>query len=98
LSGGEKKLLSFVRTLNANAALTLLDEPSEGVAPENIDRMATMIRDGCASGRSFVLAEQNLSFLMATMDRAIVLDHGEVVFGSAKCETSREDLERYLKV
>ena len=43
LSGGERKLLSFARTLGLSAPLTLLDEPTEGVQPENIERMAGLL-------------------------------------------------------
>ena len=44
LSGGEKKLVSFTRVMAERAPLTLLDEPSEGVQQEHIDRMAALIR------------------------------------------------------
>ena len=43
LSGGERKLLSFTRTLGLQAPLCMLDEPTEGVQPENIERMARLV-------------------------------------------------------
>ena len=96
LSGGEKKLVSFVRVLAEGADLTLLDEPTEGVQQENIALMAGHIRQRCSTGASFLIVEQNLTFLMAVMDQVLVLDHGETVFqGTA---FARESLERHLRI
>ena len=96
LSGGEKKLVSFVRSLGEGAALTLLDEPTEGVQHENIALMAQHIRQRSDAGASFLIVEQNLSFLMSVMQRVLVLDHGEPVFQSNRF--TRQALEHYLRV
>ena len=79
LSGGERKLLSFARTLGLSAPLTLLDEPTEGVQPENIERMAGLLHQRRAAGASFVVVEQNLSFVEAVADEVLVLDHGRIM-------------------
>jgi ABC-type branched-subunit amino acid transport system ATPase component len=96
LSGGEKKLVSFVRVLAEGADLTLLDEPTEGVQQENIALMAGHIRQRCGAGASFLIVEQNLTFLMAVMDQVLVLDHGETVFQGTEFE--RESLESHLRI
>src|SRR5207244_3463109 len=49
LSGGEKKVLSFVRGLAEAQPAVLLDEPSEGVQWENILHMAALIAEKKAS-------------------------------------------------
>lgn len=98
LSGGERKLLSFARTLGLASALTLMDEPTEGVQPENIDRMAKMVRRRCADGASFIVVEQNLGFIEAIADDVLVLDHGEVVASGALADLGREALEVHLVV
>ena len=98
LSGGERKLLSFTRTLGLASALTLLDEPTEGVQPENIDRMAQLVRARCATGASFVVVEQNLAFVEAIADDVLVLDHGEVVAEGALAALGREAIEAHLVV
>ena len=98
LSGGERKLLSFTRTLGLAAALTLLDEPTEGVQPENIERMAQLLRRRCAAGAGFIVVEQNLSFVEAIADDVLVLDHGEVVAEGALGELGREAIKRHLVV
>jgi branched-chain amino acid transport system ATP-binding protein len=98
LSGGERKLLSFTRTLALHADVSLLDEPTEGVQPENIDRMATLLRARCEAGAAFVVVEQNLSFLGAVADQVLVLDHGECVLQGALGAFSRDELTRHLMV
>jgi len=98
LSGGERKLLSFARTLALGAALSLLDEPTEGVQPENIARMAQLVRRRCAAGASFVVVEQNLAFIEAVADDVLVLDHGEAVAAGALAALGREAIEAHLLV
>lgn len=98
LSGGERKLLSFTRTLGLHATLSMLDEPTEGVQPENIDRMARLVREVKASGRSFAIVEQNLTFIEQVADDVLVLDHGECVLAGSMAALGREALERHLLV
>ncbi len=98
LSGGERKLVCFCRTLAEQAALTLLDEPTEGVQPENIERMAAEVARRAAQGAAFVIAEQNIGFLLSTMSAAVVLDHGEVVLAGSAAELDRATLEEKLRL
>lgn len=98
LSGGERKLLSFTRTLGLQAPLSLLDEPTEGVQPENIDRMARLVGAAQADGRCFVIVEQNLSFIEQVADDVLVLDHGECAVAGTLASLGRETLERHLRV
>ena len=98
LSGGEKKLVSFCRALADRAPLTLLDEPSEGVQPANLERMAAVLRERCAAGASFILVEQNISFLQSVMHGVMVLDHGDVVAAGPVGEFDRGRLEACLRV
>jgi len=98
LSGGERKLLSFTRTLGLAADLSLFDEPTEGVQPENIARMAQLLRERQAQGASFIVVEQNLAFLESVADDVLVLDHGNAVLAGAFQQIGRERLEAHLVV
>ena len=98
LSGGERKLLSFARTLGLGAQLTLLDEPTEGVQPENIERMAQLVRHRRAAGALFVVVEQNLSFIESIADNVLVLDHGETMVAGSLARLGREAIEAHLVV
>ena len=58
LSGGEKKLLSFSRTIAEPTKLVLLDEPTEGVQSDNIDLMSEVINEEKSKGRGFLIVDQ----------------------------------------
>ncbi len=98
LSGGEKKILSLVRALSEDAALVLLDEPTEGVQQENIDRMQALVAARKAAGTAFLVVEQNIHFAEAVADRVLVMDQGRVVFDSPMLATNREQILAYLRV
>jgi len=79
LSGGERKILSFCRALGEALPLTLLDEPTEGVQAESIEKMAAFIALRASQGAAFVVVEQNLGLVSAVADETIVMDHGACV-------------------
>lgn len=98
LSGGEKKILSFVRGLAEAQPLALLDEPSEGVQWENVLHMEALIAERKARGAAFVLVEQNLAFAERVADRYLVMDQGRVVLKGARAEIDRAQLLTHLHV
>ena len=98
LSGGERKILSFVRGIAEAGRLLLLDEPSEGVQQENVERMAAFLREAKAAGRGLLIVEQNLAFALEIADRVIVMDHGEVVLAGAAADMTEDALAAYMHV
>src|SRR5262245_57662510 len=98
LSGGEKKILSFVRGLSEAQPLLLLDEPSEGVQWENIEHIAAAIAQAKAQARSFFVVEQNLAFAELIADRYLVIEQGRVVREGRRDELTREQLLAHLHV
>ncbi len=80
LSGGEQQLLTVGRTLMGNPSVLLLDEPSEGLAPIMVQRIAELIKKLRQLGSTIILAEQNLNFCLSLADRAVVIDRGRDVF------------------
>ena len=98
LSGGERKILSFVRGVVETGQLLLLDEPSEGVQQENVERMAGFLHEAKAAGRGLLIVEQNLSFALEIADRVIVMDHGEVVLAGAAADTTEAALAAHMHV
>jgi branched-chain amino acid transport system ATP-binding protein len=86
MSGGEQQMLAVARTLMGNPLLVLLDEPSEGVAPVIVERMANTIADLKTAGLSVLLSEQNIAFAAMVCDRAYVLEKGQVRWQGAMAE------------
>ena len=98
LSGGEKKVLSFCRALAENTHLVILDEPTEGVQPENIDRMNACICSAAAAGRGFLIVEQNLNVIAEVSDKVYLLDRGQCVFEAPNGPGLRDELIARLRV
>ena len=98
LSGGEKKILSFCRVMAENTSVVLLDEPTEGVQPENISLMADTIKEAKSIGRSFAIVELNLEFVEKIADRAMLMDHGNCVHCTSNRTTMRAELSRLLQI
>ena len=78
MSGGEQQMLTIARTLMGNPSLILLDEPSEGLAPVIVERMAEAIRALKAEGLGILLSEQNLHFAQGVSDRATIIEKGRI--------------------
>lgn len=98
LSGGERKILSFVRGLSEDGPLLLLDEPSEGVQHENIDRMADFISQAKSAGRGLLIVEQNLAFALQVADAILVIDHGESVLEGAATDITQQEILTHMHV
>jgi branched-chain amino acid transport system ATP-binding protein len=78
MSGGEQQMLTVARTLMGNPLMVLLDEPSEGVAPVIVERMAGTIIALKEEGLSVLLSEQNLHFAELVSDRVYLLEKGHI--------------------
>jgi branched-chain amino acid transport system ATP-binding protein len=98
LSGGEKKILSFVRGLAEDQPIVLLDEPSEGVQWENILHMVAGIAEKKAAGTAFIVVEQNLAFAERIADRYLVMDQGRVMLEGSSSTISRGRILAHLHV
>jgi branched-chain amino acid transport system ATP-binding protein len=81
-----------------NPKLLLLDEPSEGLAPRVVETLRDKVRQLKQSGLSIVLAEQNLSFVLALSDFCHIMEKGEVKYSGtpADLKAKPEILEQYL--
>ena len=97
MSGGEQQMLSVARTLMGNPRMVLLDEPSEGVAPIVVERMAEAIVEMKKLGLSVLLSEQNLHFASLVSDRVYILEKGHISWSGAMRELeASEDVQRQL--
>ncbi len=79
LSIGQQRLLELVMNLVVEPDLLLLDEPLAGVHPVIRNQIADTIRALRAEGRTFLIVEHNMPFVMALCDKVVVMDHGEKI-------------------
>jgi branched-chain amino acid transport system ATP-binding protein len=89
MSGGEQQMLTIARTLMGNPRAILLDEPSEGLAPIVVERIAESIRELKREGLCVILSEQNLHFARAIADRAVVIERGSVTMAGEFSEVEQ---------
>ncbi len=80
LSGGEQQMLTLCRTLMGDPELIIIDEPTEGLAPQIVALVGQYLETLKASGISVLLIEQKLTIAMAISDRVLVMGHGSIVF------------------
>jgi len=84
LSGGEQQMLAIGRAMMAKPSLLLLDEPSMGLAPVVVEKIAEIIQEINARGTSILLVEQNAHMALTIAHRGYVMETGRIVLeGSA---------------
>ena len=80
LSGGEQQMLTMCRTLMGDPDLVMIDEPTEGLAPQLVETVAGLLSEMARRGLSILLVEQKLTIALKISARVYVMGHGVVVF------------------
>ena len=100
LSGGEQQMLAIGRALMTNPRLLVLDEATEGLAPQVRVEIWRCLADLKAQGQSILLIDKNVAALTRIADRHYIIEKGQVVWSgsSAELQAQRDIQHRYLGV
>jgi branched-chain amino acid transport system ATP-binding protein len=94
---GRKRALEIATTLAMEPELMLLDEPTQGMGHEDVDRVAALIREAAAN-RTVLMVEHNMQVVSRIADTITVLQRGQVIASGTYAEVSRNPqvLEAYM--
>lgn len=94
LSGGEQQMLAVGRAMMASPKLLLLDEPSLGLAPQVVDKIADTILQISKLGIPILLVEQNANLALEISNRAYVIETGNIELTAKSSELLENDVVR----
>jgi branched-chain amino acid transport system ATP-binding protein len=94
---GRKRALELATTLAAEPKVMLLDEPTQGLGQEDVDRVTGLIKRA-AVGRTVVMVEHNMKIVARIADRISVLRRGQIIAEGTYDEVSCDPqvIESYL--
>ncbi len=97
LAYGRKRALEIATTLALEPEMMLLDEPTAGMAHEDVERIAALIKK-VAANRTVLMVEHNLSVVSTLSDRITVLARGEILADGDYASVSKNPavIEAYL--
>lgn len=96
LSGGEQQMLAMGRALMQSPKLMILDEPSLGLAPRLVARMAEIIVEINRQGTAVLLIEQNAHMALSIADHGYVMETGTIVMDGDPASLLRdEDVQEF---
>jgi ABC-type branched-subunit amino acid transport system ATPase component/ABC-type branched-subunit amino acid transport system permease subunit len=90
LSFGQQKLVELAQVLMLDPRLILLDEPAGGINPVLIDRMSEMIRQLNSYGKTFLIVEHNMPFVLGLCDPVHVLGRGRTMATGTPAEIQKD--------
>jgi branched-chain amino acid transport system ATP-binding protein/branched-chain amino acid transport system permease protein len=98
LSYGQQKLVELAQILMLDPKLIMLDEPAGGINPTLIERIGEMIRELNARGKTFLIVEHNMPFVLGLCNPILVLARGQTIARGGPDEIQRDPavLDAYL--
>jgi branched-chain amino acid transport system ATP-binding protein len=99
LAYGRKRALEIATTLALEPELMLLDEPTQGMGAEDVDKITALVKRASA-GRTILMIEHNLKVVATLADRITVLQRGSILAEGSYAKVSQDQrvLEAYMGV
>ncbi|MBY4897677.1 ABC transporter ATP-binding protein [Cupriavidus sp. AU9028] len=94
---GRKRALEIATTLAMEPELMLLDEPTQGMGHEDVDRVTELIRE-VSKGRTILMVEHNMNVVSSIADTITVLQRGAILAEGPYADVSRDPrvMEAYM--
>jgi branched-chain amino acid transport system ATP-binding protein len=94
---GRKRALEIATTLAMDPELMLLDEPTQGMGHEDVDRVTSLIKQAAAN-RTILMVEHNMQVVAKIADTITVLQRGKVIASGQYAQVARDPLvmEAYM--
>ena len=94
---GRKRALELATTLALEPELMLLDEPTQGMGHEDVDRVTQLIKK-VSKGRTILMVEHNMGVVSSIADRITVLQRGAIIADGPYAEVAKNPLviEAYM--
>lgn len=86
---GRKRALEIATTLAMEPELMLLDEPTQGMGHEDVDRVTSLIKE-VSKGRTILMVEHNMKVVSTIADRISVLQRGAILAEGNYAEVSQD--------
>lgn len=96
LSGGQKRLFSFVLTLIGRPKLVFLDEPTAAMDTSTRQRFWEIVQDLKAQGVTILYSSHYIEEVEHTADRILVLDKGELIRDTTPLAMRSEEVEKHF--
>ena len=98
LSYGQMKLVELAQILMLDPKLIMLDEPAGGINPTLIERIGDLIRELNAQGKTFLIVEHNMPFVLGLCSPVLVLARGKTLARGTPEQIQRDPavLDAYL--
>jgi branched-chain amino acid transport system ATP-binding protein len=93
-------MLAIARALISDPVLILIDEPSEGLSPIMVEKIAEVLKEIQKKGTTILLVEQNTDMALEIANRCYLMDEGVIKFeGSPEEIKKNEEIQReYLAI
>jgi branched-chain amino acid transport system ATP-binding protein len=94
---GRKRALEIATTLAMEPELMLLDEPTQGMGHEDVDKVTALIKRAAAN-RTVLMVEHNMNVVATIADTITVLQHGRIIADGSYTDVSANPLvvEAYM--